>query len=100
MVKIIAVHTRDVRAHGWGNDRTASSLQQFSLTLLKSNSEMKLELNVHRLLRSFLSCSALSNLCSAGERHSLTWEVMDSHRVRLMHTEQQFVHLRCHRHVT
>lgn len=76
MVKIIAVHTRDVRACGWGNDRTASFLQQFSLKFLKSSSEMKLELNVHRLLQSFLSCSVLSSLCSAGGHPSLTWEVM------------------------
>lgn len=73
MVKIIAVHTRDLRVYGWEDDRTASFLQQFSLKFLKSSSEMKLE--VHQLLRSCLSCSILNNLCSAGENASLTWEV-------------------------
>lgn len=77
MVKIIAAHAGDVRAHGWRNDRTASFLQQFSLKFLKSSSEMKLELNVHQLLGAFLSCSVLSNLCSAGEHPRVTWQVMD-----------------------
>lgn len=81
MVKITAVHTRVVRARGRGNDRTASFLQQFNLKCLKSNTDMKLELNFHRLLQSFLSCSVFSTLCSAGEQsqHELALGVPHAH---------------------